>query len=396
MVVGPLSRVAVSIFLFLSVFAWGQQVEEPASPGAAPRSSAVLANSGVPEGRIKLDVVVTDKAGQPIAGLDSKDFTLLDDKKPVRIVSFRAYNGTNAQPDPPPEVILLFDYVNDELVNITSERHEVEEFLQENGGHLAQPVSIFVLRDTGLQALRQPSTDGNELAAEIEKLPSSLRVNTHETGANGEVERYNESLKAMSGIAAYEMKKPGRKLLFWIGPGWPLLDSPHFKDANDATERYFKAIVDFSTNLREAQIAVYSVGISQYGFRFVGGPASNSDKSSGTLKNTGLGAQFVEESDDSDPLAYEGYLKGIKEFWQAKAGDLSVKVLATQNGGRVLGLDNGLKSQIDSCIRDAATFYRLSFDPPRARKADEYHALDVQMDKPGLNAHTSTAYYNQP
>jgi hypothetical protein len=75
---------------------------------------------------------------------------------------------------------------------------------------------------------------------------------------------------------------------------------------------------------------------------------------------------------------------------------LSVKVLAIQSGGRVLGLDNGLKSQIDICVQDAAAFYTLSFDPPHAGKPNEYHDLKVQIDKPGLTAHTSTGYYNEP
>jgi hypothetical protein len=38
----------------------------------------------------------------------------------------------------------------------------------------------------------------------------------------------------------------------------------------------------------------------------------------------------------------------------------------------------------------------LSFDPPRADRANEYHDLKVQVGKPGLVARTSTGYYNQP
>ena len=43
---------------------------------------------GPPEGKIKLDVLVIDDAGQPVAGLEQKDFTLLDNKKPRPILSF--------------------------------------------------------------------------------------------------------------------------------------------------------------------------------------------------------------------------------------------------------------------------------------------------------------------
>jgi hypothetical protein len=55
-----------------------------------------------------------------------------------------------------------------------------------------------------------------------------------------------------------------------------------------------------------------------------------------------------------------------------------------------------LAGQINTCVQDASTFYTLSFDPPRANKPNEHHDLKVQIDKPGLKAHTSTGYYNQP
>ena len=44
----------------------------------------------------------------------------------------------------------------------------------------------------------------------------------------------------------------------------------------------------------------------------------------------------------------------------------------------------------------AGAFYRLSFDPPQAQHADEYHDLKVQVNQPGLTARTNAAYYNQP
>lgn len=40
--------------------------------------------------QITLDVVVTDKSGKPVAGLQQQDFTLLDNKEPNKILSFNA------------------------------------------------------------------------------------------------------------------------------------------------------------------------------------------------------------------------------------------------------------------------------------------------------------------
>ena len=62
-------------------------------PASVPLSSA--------DHRMTLDVVVTDKSGRPLPGLQQQDFTLLDNKQPQKIVSFHAVEGGTATPDPP-------------------------------------------------------------------------------------------------------------------------------------------------------------------------------------------------------------------------------------------------------------------------------------------------------
>src|ERR1700728_2117572 len=56
--------------------------------------------------------MVTGKAGKPVSGLELKDFSVLDNKQPDKVVSFQAFDGTVIQPDPPVEVILLIDTIN--------------------------------------------------------------------------------------------------------------------------------------------------------------------------------------------------------------------------------------------------------------------------------------------
>ena len=67
---------------------------------------------------------------------------------------------------------------------------------------------------------------------------------------------------------------------------------------------------------------------------------------------------------------------------EASVKNLDRKVLAVQSGGRVLGPDNDLVSQIDTCIQDASAFYTLSFDPPHTDRPAEYHSLQVHIGQP--------------
>jgi len=349
--------------LFLPVIAFTQEpgTPPPQAPALAPRP----ANAPAPapgEGRIHLDVVVTDKAGKPVAGLQAEDFTLKDNNLPAKILSFHA-GGTAVEKQPPPvEVILLLDAVNLGFQAVARSRDQIVDFLRQNGGRLPQPVSIFVFGDDGIKVLLQPSTDGNALADQLAKSQTALR-SIGRSAQYGGFERFDLSLKWMDLVARAVAKRPGKKLLVWAGPGWPMLDRPNTGMSEKAEQQMFNEIVALSTTLREAQISVYSV----------------------TMGDSHLGT-----------FLYEDFLKGVKTAEKAQPSDLALKVLAVQSGGRVTPPDNDITAQITTCVQDARAYYTISFNPPPADKANEYHDLKVEVDKPGLTARTNTGYYNQP
>ena len=119
------------------------------------------------EGLIKLDVVVTGKEGKPVAGLEPKDFMLLDNEQPQKILFFQAVDGKTIKPDPPVEVILVVDTMNLPASQVLLAKSEAEKFLRRNQGHLAQPVSLYLLSSAGLSSMPGPSIDGNALADKI-------------------------------------------------------------------------------------------------------------------------------------------------------------------------------------------------------------------------------------
>jgi hypothetical protein len=58
--------------------------------------SMCLAESVGQDGRIHLDVVVSDGSGKPVQGLQAKDFTLFDEGKERQIATFAAFDGVTA------------------------------------------------------------------------------------------------------------------------------------------------------------------------------------------------------------------------------------------------------------------------------------------------------------
>jgi hypothetical protein len=117
-----------------------------------------------------------------------------------------------------------------------------------------------VLTNQGLDALPQPSVDGNELATKVSDIEAGLHSIGRGAGNDGPVERFQFSVQTLSAIADHEAKKPGRKLLIWAGPGWPIFDSSRPPVPSKAQlQFFFDTIVQLSTRLREASISVYSV-----------------------------------------------------------------------------------------------------------------------------------------
>jgi hypothetical protein len=93
---------------------------------------------------------------------------------------------------------------------------------------------------------------------------------------------------------------------------------------------------------------------------------------------------------------YKAFTKGVTNRKQVQGGNLSLQVLAYQSGGLVLNSSNDIANEIATCIADAKAYYALTFEAAPGDGPNEYHALEVKLDKPGLLARSRFGYYAQP
>jgi VWFA-related protein len=330
-------------------------------------SSAVLSAqqnippTGANSARINLDVVVTPKSGPPVANLEQQDFTVFDNKTLQHLTSFQARDGSHD----PIHVIILIDAVNSTYQNIAWDRGEIGKFLRANGGHLSQPTALALFTDTGTQVQQGFLTDGNQLATALDQFAIGLR-NVRRSSQWGASDRFQLSMNTLHQLVEHEGSLPGRKMVFWVSPGWPLLSGPGIHLDGKQQNQLFSNIVGLSTQLRQNRITLYSID-----------PLG---------ANEGVLRTFY----------YQDFLKGVSKPGQVSVGDLGLQVLATQTGGLALTSSNDIVSQLQKCYADTEAYYELSFDPAPADHRDEYHNLIVQVAKPGLTARTRTGYYAQP
>jgi VWFA-related protein len=338
------------------------QQSTPSAQQSSPSAQQSSTSSQRENGRIYLDVVVTPKSGPPVAGLEQQDFTLLDNKAPQTITSFQALGGSEA----PIEVILVVDTVNTGAESVVFERQQIDKFLRANGGHLAHRTALAIFTDTGTKVQGGFSTDGNALADSLEKFAPEIRTVARAAGFYGAAERFQLSTDVLGGLAAREAPRPGRKIILWVSPGWPLLTGADAVLSSKQQKQIFGDIVNLSTQLLQARIALYSVN---------------------PLGTVGIGM---------NTFSYGEFVKGVSKPDQAYAGDLALQVIATQSGGLVPASSNDVASLLQECMADTEAYYEISFDPAPADKKDEYHHLEIKLAKPGLTARTRQGYYAQP
>jgi VWFA-related protein len=311
-------------------------------------------------------VVVTDKAGNPIRGLTQADFSLFDNKQPATIRSFRAHEIESPQNDPQ-ALFLLIDDVNGNFNIVSVVRTQIENFLHSNGGHLPIPVGIMMLTDKGLDEVTPVSNDGNALASALHQQEGQLREIPRSAGFYGAEERVQLSLRAIGSLSGYLGKAPGRKLVVWIGPGWPIFDNPNVTVSPQQQRNIFSGIVSLSSLLRETGITIYSVD-----------PVGPADAAS------------------SRNFLWESFTKPVTRPNKTQPGNLALQVFASHSGGTVESGSNDIAGEIAKCVRDATAWYSISFDAQKPDTPDTWHDIDVKVDKPGLKVRTNNGYYAQP
>lgn len=314
------------------------------------------------DGKIHLDVVVTAQSGLPVSGLQEQDFTVLDNEVPQTITSFEAFNGRQA----PMEVILLIDAVNIGSRDVAAQLGGITRYLKADGGRLAHPTEVVFLTDQEIQFQEQFSQDGNALSAEVDQRTTSLRNIAQRTGSYAATARFQISLQGLRRLMAHEGGRPGRKIILWVFPGWPVLSGPQHMLGAEQAQHAFEDIVNISTELRESQITLYTVDPS--GSSEIGPRASN----------------------------WQQYLKGVSKPSQVRSGNFALEVIATQSGGLVLNADNDVALQLQQCLADMETYYELSFDPATTGRPNEYRRLEVNVAKHGLTVRTRQGYYANP
>jgi VWFA-related protein len=338
---------------------------------------------------VQIDVIAKDKHGNPVTGLEAKDFTLLHDGVPQKVARISVERGSveddmenatadtakqtgpptfsNTHPDNVVPTVILFDVLN----TPPEDQRSMEKALVQSLEHMKEgtPIALLILGDdltvvsdftTSSISLSKIAEAGFHPREEGFGPPLSVRK-TANALANGamrkglikvyraqEHERMARTLLALHVISERLGPMRGRKSLLWITAGLSIPDG--YPPVEEAIDR-----------LNDANVAVYTVDAR------------------GVLLDPDTAI------DPSDLIA------DVKVDHEESRGDI-LSVVATATGGVPYRNTNRLEDAISQAMADRGLVYVLDYYPRHGDWTGKSHRLRVKTSHPGVRLRYRASY----
>ncbi len=369
---------------------------------------------------VLVDVVVTDKKGQPITGLKAEDFTLEENGKKQRIATFSPPGADQkaAQPLPPglltnkPEylkpagvpTVLLLDAANSHFLDQAYGRGQMLKYVLEQSAD-GTPMAVMTL--TGrLQVLQDFTSDPRILTTAIRKLqPQEPILQSMTAPAQGNVEpglrsssanvpvapggqfaqlvaisqaqvesfqnqaagyalevRTLVTIQAMRDLARALGGLPGRKNVVWLTADFPFDLIPEDTNKSDA-----ELLADLPSMANVRNDAVKNAG-------------GNALSQQRALHNQQIReAQFAMAS--AGIAVYPVDMRGIMVRGIDVNTTSSLEELAKQTGGKAYVNQNEIKNGIALAVSDEKASYELGYYPENKKWDGKFRTIKVKLDQ---------------
>jgi VWFA-related protein len=363
---------------------------------------------------VVVDVVVTDKHGDPVKSLDKAHFQVMENGVAQDVSFFeehsdadQAANPAAAQPAPelPPDtytnvetvpgqaplIVLLLDALNTPLSDQAYVRNQMLDYLKKipGGTHMA----IFTLGDrlqmlqgfTANPAILKAALSGRSyptstsvadlsgptsnaaglrlggvvvpLASSVQSTRNSLDRFSNESTSFAQEMRTRLTLDALNAMAIYLDGIPGRKNLVWFAGSIPWTINPDFSLVSGVTGR-----VDYEDELKKLADVMAVGRIAIY-----------------PIDARGLGGAFGQQE-----MASQMNL----------AGDhMSMSNLASATGGRAMYNTNGLAGAVEKVEAINEHYYTIAYSPKDKRYDGSFRQLEIKVTDPGVKLDYRRGYY---
>ena len=397
----PACQFVAACALALAGDALNAQTPAPADGRPSPPGGTVAASSApvfhADSRLVVVDVVVTDKHGQPVTDLKAEDFALTEDGKPQQIKVFEPH-VPEAQPKAAPKIdlppnqytnfplqkpassvnVVLFDTLNTPVNDQMYARWQMIQFIKALPP--GKPVALFTLGHS-LKMIAGFTTHSEDLVAAAQKVrpavnqldeesvAAQLAASTGGTnpGTSPDLtdalsrfyfeetafrmdDRVQQTIVAFSQLANALAGYPGRKNLLWLSEAFPITLDP-----------------DALNGVRLGNLRGYSEVLKQ---------------SSALLSSTQISVY---------PIDVRGVSAGGGR--RIEAAYNTMDDIAKQTGGKAFYGSNDLKESMEQSIERGSIYYTLAYVPENPNWDSGYRKIKIKLSRPDTKAEYRPGYY---
>jgi VWFA-related protein len=366
---------------------------------------------------VRVDVIVTDRNGQPVGDLKPTDFQITENNAPQKIETFKLIKlDGGATADLPPSAIRS---ENDEEVEASRDDVRLfgiflDDYHVRRGASMTvrQPIAEFIGTRLGPSDMigvmlpLQPVSSvrmtrnhdavirglGGFVGRKGDYTPLNAMEAQYANYSAEEVERIRNqvSLSALkSFISHMGSLKEGRKALILVSEGYSDVLPPQMRDPNasapgfdnpdrlnpDAgvnsqseTSRTFFADSSMQLSLREVWDLANKNNVAIYAVDPRGLPVVEFDFSQPTV-NAQIDRQYLNASMDT------------------------LRTLADQTDGRAIVNRNDLAGGMAQIVRDTSAYYLLGYNSTQAPTDGKFHEIKVRVTRPGVQVRARKGYW---
>jgi VWFA-related protein len=402
--------------------------QEPPLPVIRATTRAVL-----------VDLIVTDKQGNPITDLKPEEVTLKESGKQQTLSSFRMEriggepkalpaglysNRPEYQKPPGPVTIVLLDGLNTAITNQQYGRQQILKWLEDQ----FQPgmrVAVYGLTNKLLQ-LQSFTTDPAQLLASIRAYKPTSPANSPSTAANignanlnvpvggilgGHVSigtfmsdttpqvleaRIATTLAAMRELARITGGMNGRKNLVWISAGFPMSFSPDEGTTITSGMIERAACPTCPPPLpNEAHVQASSNTIQRFQDEIRRTSAAMTNAQMALYPVDARGLVGHDAGDASTKASFSGNVSGLSGDNVAGVSNTqdNMKEMAAQTGGKAYYNRNDIDTAISLASKDGSVYYALSYTSTNKKFNGDYRSIKVEVKRPNVQVRHRAGYF---
>ena len=364
---------------------------------------------------VRVDVIVSDKAGNPVEDLKQTDFEVLEDGKPQKVETFRLVKVDSAAPVETQRSIRTRD---DEEVAAANEDARIFVFFLDDyhvrlGNSMAarKPMSDFIQNNVGprdLLAVMYPLTpiDGVTLTRDHQSIIRTVerfegRKFNYEP-RNSIEERYalypaetverirrQVTLSALEGLSVkLGALREGRKAIVLVSEGFTSVLPPQLRDPvasmpgmGNPNRRNPNA---GAGNINEDRADFLGQVDIQQEMRDVFNAANRSNTAIYAVDPRGLATGEFDINENVGLTRSGDSLRQTQD---------TLRVLAEETDGRAIVNRNDLGRAMKQIVTDSSAYYLIGYNSTQAPQDGKFHEIKVRVKRPGAQVRSRKGYW---